>query len=164
LMGTSDPSLIAGVTNILSYKNLDLNFDFNGMFGRQLADPNYTAYGVSAEGIYTYGYNALRTVKDRWTPTHPSTTHPSSYYGWSPYGSGDFFLQNAWFIRLQSISLGYKVPVKLLGRVLHEVRIHADAQNLFVITPYTGIDPETDSYTAAYPNVKTYTVGLNIIF
>jgi len=164
LIGTSDPSLIAGITNILTYKNFSLNFDFNGMFGRQLEDPNYTAYGVSAEGIYTYGYNALRTVKDRWTPENPSTTHPSSYYGWSPYGGGDFFLQKAWFIRLQSVSLGYKLPQKWFGGIFQEARVHIDAQNLFFISPYTGVDPETDSYTAAYPNVKTFTMGVNIKF
>ncbi|MFA5971413.1 MAG: TonB-dependent receptor [Lentimicrobiaceae bacterium] len=164
LIGTTDPSLLAGLSNTLTYKNLSLDFFFNGMFGRQLADPNYTAYGVSAEGIYTYGYNGLRTVKDRWTPDNPSTTHPSSYYGWSPYTSGDFFLQKAWFIRLQNISLGYKLPQKWVGRVFQNAQIHFDAQNLFLITPYTGVDPETDSYTAAYPNVKTYTLGLNITF
>jgi len=164
LIGTSDPSLITGMSNMLSYKNFSLDFFFNGMFGRHLADPNYTAYGVSAEGIYTYGYNGLRTVKDRWTPDNPSTTHPSSYYGWSPYGSGDFFLQKAWFIRLQNISLGYKLPQKWVGRIFQNAQIHFDAQNLFLITPYTGVDPETDSYTAAYPNVKTYTLGLNITF
>ncbi|MCX6227006.1 MAG: SusC/RagA family TonB-linked outer membrane protein, partial [Bacteroidia bacterium] len=164
LIGTADPSLIVGFTNILTYKNFSLNFGFNGMFGRKLADPNYTAYGVSAEGIYTYGYNALRTVKDRWTPENPSTTHPSSYYGWSPYGGGDFFLQKAWFIRLQNISLGYKLPQKWFNGAIQEARIYVDAQNLFVISPYTGVDPETDSYTAAYPNVRTFTMGLNIIF
>src|SRR5690606_38737971 len=109
LLGTSDPSLIAGMTNILSYKGFTLNFDFNGMFGRRLADPNFVTYGVSADGISTYGYNALRTVKNRWTPENPSTTQPSSFYGWSPYGSGDFFLQDAWFIRLQNVSLSYEL-------------------------------------------------------
>ena len=164
LLGTADPSLMAGISNTLTYKNLTLDFFFNGMFGRHLADPNYTTYGVSAEGIYTYGYNGLRTVKDRWTPTNPSTTNPSSYYGWSPYGSGDFFLQKAWFVRLQNISLGYKLPQKWFGGVFQNAQVHFDAQNLFVITPYTGVDPETDSYTAAYPNVKTFTLGLNITF
>jgi TonB-linked SusC/RagA family outer membrane protein len=164
LIGTSDPSLMAGMTNTFTYKHFTLDFFFNGMFGRHLADPNYVSYGVGAEGIYTYGYNGLRTVKDRWTPDNPSTTHPSSYYGWSTYGSGDFFLQNAWFIRLQNVSLGYNLPQKWFGGIFKNAEIHFDAQNLFLITPYTGVDPETDSYTAAYPNVKTYTLGLNITF
>lgn len=164
LLGTSDPGLIAGITNIITYKNFSLNFDFNGMFNRRMADPNYTTYGVSAEGIYTYGYNALRTVKDRWTPENPSTTHPSSYYGWSPYGVGDFFLQKAWFVRLQNVSLGYQLPKKWFRNVFQEAQLNVNAQNLLVITPYSGVDPETDSYTAAYPNVKTFSIGLNIKF
>lgn len=164
LMGTSDPSLMAGLTNIFTYKNFSLNFDFNALFGRRFADPNYTTYGVSAAGVYSNGYNALRTVKERWTPENPSTTHPSSFYGWSPYGVGDFFVEDAWFIRLQNVSLGYNLPRKWFGKVLSAARIHADAQNLFVITPYSGVDPETDSYTAAYPYIRTYTIGLNLNF
>jgi hypothetical protein len=163
-MGTSDPSFMAGLTNIFTYKNFSLNFDFNALFGRRFADPNYTTYGVSAAGVYSNGYNALRTVKERWTPENPSTTHPSSFYGWSPYGVGDFFVEDAWFIRLQNVSLGYDLPHKWFGKVLRSARIHADAQNLFVITPYSGVDPETDSYTAAYPYIRTYTVGLNLNF
>lgn len=164
LLGTTDPGLIAGLTNILTYKQFSLNFNFNAMFGRKMEDPNYTRYGVTADGIFTYGYNALRTVKDRWTPERPSTTQPSSFYGWSPYGSGDFFLQDAWFIRLQNVSLGYDLPKKYLGKILQGVQFHVDAQNLFIITPYDGVDPETDSYTAAYPYVRTFTIGANIKF
>ncbi|HEY9489209.1 MAG TPA: SusC/RagA family TonB-linked outer membrane protein, partial [Chryseosolibacter sp.] len=164
LIGTSDPSLIAGITNIIKYKRFSLNFDFNGLFGRRMADPNFTTYGISAEGIYTYGYNALRTVKDRWTPENPSTTQPSSFFGWSPYGSGDFFLQNAPFVRLQNVSLGYYLPKAWLKDVFSEVHFHVDAQNLFVISPYSGVDPETDAYTAAYPNVKTFRIGMNLKF
>jgi TonB-linked SusC/RagA family outer membrane protein len=164
LLGTNDPKLMGGFTNIITYKNFSLNLDFNGLFGRKIQDPNYVEYGVSAEPIYTYGHNTLRTVKDRWTPENPSTTHPSSYYGWSPYGSGDFFLQKAWFVRLQNVSLGYKLPQQWIKKVFSVVQLHLDAQNLFVITPYDGVDPETDSYTAAYPNIRTYTVGANFTF
>lgn len=164
LLGTSDPSYMVGLTNIITYKRWSLNFDFNGLFGRKMADPNYTSYGVSAYGVYSNGYNALRTVKDRWTPTNPSTTHPSSFYGFSPYSVGDFFLQDAWFIRLQNVSLGYNIPTKWAKGVFSVARVHMDAQNLFVITPYTGVDPETDSYTAAYPNIRTFTFGINVTF
>lgn len=164
MMGSTDPGLMAGITNMLTYKNWSLNFDFTGLFGRRIADPNYTAYGFSAYGIYSNGYNALRTVKERWTPTNPSTKHPSSFWGFSPYGVGDFFLQDAWFVRLQNLSLGYNFPQRMLGKVFSAARVHVDAQNLFVITPYTGVDPETDSYTAAYPFIRTFTAGINVTF
>lgn len=164
LIGTFDPSFMAGITNMITYKDFTLNFDFNALFGRRMADPNYTAYGISAYGVYSNGYNALRSVKNRWTPTNPSTTQPSSFWGFSPYSVGDFFLQDAWFIRLQNVSLGYNIPRKILKNVFSSARVHVDAQNLFVISPYTGVDPETDSYTAAYPYIRTFTIGLNLNF
>ena len=40
----------------------------------------------------------------------------------------------------------------------------ATANNLFCITPYKGLDPETDYYTAAYPNAQTYSLGVNVTF
>ncbi len=164
LLGTRDPKFMLGFTNIINYKNFSLNFDFTGLFGRKIVDPNYFSYGIGAVGLYEQGYNALRTVKDRWTPTNASTTHPSSFWGYSPYGVGDFFEEDAWFLRLQNVSLGYNIPTRLVKNVFSNIRVHADAQNLFVITPYKGVDPETDSYTAAYPYIRTFTFGLNFTF
>ncbi|WP_229717439.1 TonB-dependent receptor [Parapedobacter defluvii] len=164
LLGTSDPGYMIGLTNIISYKNFSLNFDFNGLLGRRMADPNYVNYGYSAWGTAVQGYNSLRTVKDRWTPTNPSTTNPSTFANYSTYGYGDFFLQDAWFIRLQNVSLGYKLPKEWINGVFSSVQINVAANNIFVISPYTGIDPETDSYTAAYPNIRTFTAGLNLVF
>jgi TonB-linked SusC/RagA family outer membrane protein len=164
LLGTSDPSFMAGITNIFTYKSFSLNFDFNGLFGRTMEDPNYVAYGVSAYGVYSNGYNALSTVKNRWTPTNPTNTQPSSFYGFSPYSVGDFFLQKAWFIRLQNVSLGYTLPNKWIKGVFSSVRVHVDGSNLFVITPYKGVDPETDSYTAAYPYIRSFVAGINLSF
>nr|WP_294947030.1 TonB-dependent receptor [uncultured Mucilaginibacter sp.] len=164
LLGTADPGFMAGITNIITYKSFSLNFDFNGLFGRSMADPNYVTYGVSAYGVYSNGYNALRTVKNRWTPTNPTNTQPSSFYGFSPYSVGDFFQQKAWFIRLQNVSLGYTLPNKWIKGVFSSARIHVDGSNLFVITPYKGVDPETDSYTAAYPYIRSFVAGINLTF
>ena len=44
------------------------------------------------------------------------------------------------------------------------MRFHVDVNNVFVITPYGGLDPETDSYAAAYTNARTFTVGVDIKF
>ncbi|MCC8423680.1 TonB-dependent receptor [Mucilaginibacter sp. UR6-11] len=164
LFGTTDPSAMAGITNIFTYKRFSLNFDFNGLFGRSMQDPNYVTYGVSAYGIYSNGYNALRTVKNRWTPTNPTNSQPSSFYGFSPYPVGDFFMENAWFIRLQNVSIGYDIPVKWAKGAVSSIRFHLDGQNIFVITPYKGVDPETDSYTAAYPNIRSFLAGINVTF
>jgi len=164
LLGSSDPDFIAGFSNMISYKNFELNFHFNGMFGRKIVDQTDFALGVSAIGVATNGRNALASVNDRWTPENPSTTRPASHFGFSRYDSGDFFLQDAWFIRLQNVSLSYKLPSKWVEKYLSSAAIKFDAQNLFVITPYDGVDPETDAYVAAYPNVKTFTIGIDLKF
>ena len=134
------------------------------MFGRQITDLTDFSYGVSAYGVAVNGRNALRSVNERWTPENPSTTRPASHFGFSRYGSGDFFLQDAWFIRLQYASLSYRLPQEWFGNLLNSAALRLDGTNLFVITPYKGIDPETDAYTAAYPNVRTFTLGLDIKF
>lgn len=164
LMGSNDPGYIGGFSNHLHFKNIDFSFDFNGMFDRNMMDPTYMAYGASADGIAQYAYNGLRIVNKRWTPDNPSTVYPSSFYGWSRYGYGDWFYQKAWFIRLQNITLGYTLPASVMKKVFSSFRIYADVNNVYVFTPYTGLDPETDSYTAAYPNARTFTLGLDIKF
>jgi TonB-linked SusC/RagA family outer membrane protein len=165
LMGSTDPGCIIGFSNRFRWKNLDMSFDINGMFGRMMMDPTAMALGTSADGIAQYGYNGLRMLKDRWMPENPSTTQPSSFYGWSNYGYGDWFYQQVWFLRLQSIAIGYTLPkTALFNKIFSSVRIYFDANNLFLITPYKGLDPETDVYTAAYPNARTFSLGLDIIF
>ncbi|MDR1681099.1 MAG: TonB-dependent receptor [Prevotellaceae bacterium] len=165
LMGSTDPSCIIGFSNRFRWKNIDFSFDINGLFGRSMEDLTFIVLGSSADGIAQYGYNGLRTLRDRWMPDKPSTTRPSSFYGWSQYGRGDWFLQNAWFLRLQSIAIGYTLPkITVLGKFAPVIRLYADANNLFILTPYTGLDPETDVYAAAYPNARTFTFGLDIKF
>ena len=152
------PKYSAGFQNIISYKNLSLNFDFNGLMGRNLADPNFVAFGLTPSSTN----NTLRTVQNRWTPTNPSTTHPSAFG--SNYGRGDFFLRNGSFLRLQDVTLGYTLNTKQLGNIAKSLQLQVSANNLFTITGYKGIDPETDAYAAAYPNVKTYAFGVTASF
>ena len=167
LIGTSDPGWLAGMTNTFKYKDFDLSFHLNGMFDRIMEDPTAMEYGISGDGIARYGLNALRSVKDRWTWDNPSTTNPSTFQGWeNTYSSGDFYYQKAWFIRMQNITLGYTLPKHLLAKtkVISNLRIHASVNNAFTITPYDGLDPETDYYTASYPNARTFSFGVDISF
>ncbi|CAC9974903.1 SusC/RagA family TonB-linked outer membrane protein [Flavobacterium panici] len=164
LLGSADPDFSAGLSNTIIWKNFQLNFVFNGMFGRKIVDQTDFTYGVTAVGVAQNGRNALRSVYDRWTPDNPTNTRPGSHFGYTQYGSGDFFMQDASFVRLQSVSLSYNFPQRWFGKYIQGAAIRLDGQNLFTITKYDGIDPETDGYAAAYPNVKTYTVGIDLKF
>lgn len=155
LLGSTDPGLILGFVNSFRYRDFTLAVDFNGMFGRQLENQTYVEYGYSNTGT-------LRTVLDRWTPNNPSTIHPGSFA--SRYGNGDFFLQNGWFMRLQNLSLSYNIPTSGFKGMISKAQVMLNANNLLVLTPYNGLDPETDSYTAAYPNVRSYSLQLNLSF
>lgn len=167
LIGTQDPGWMAGMTNQLKYRDFDFSFSFNGMFDRLMIDPTKESYGKSGDGIARFGYNALRSVKDRWTWDNPSTKNPSSFAGWNTnYTNGDFFYEKAWFIRMQNITLGYTLPSSLLAKTkyISKLRVYASANNLFVISPYGGLDPETDVYAAAYPNARTFSLGIDLSF
>ena len=137
------------------------------MFGRRMQDPTEMAYGLGGGDLARYGYNALRKIKNRWTWDNPSTTQPTSFNGWANnYTSGDWYYQQAWFVRLTNISLGWTLPRTWLShtKVVSRVRLSLSANNLFCITPYKGIDPETDYYVASYPNARTYSLGINVTF
>ena len=165
LLGTSDPGFTIGFNNTFRYKGFDLNFNFYGAFDRVMMDPTRMEYGVSAWGMAQYGYNGLRCLDDRWMPDNPSTKNPSSFFSGSTYGYGDWFYEDAWYIRLQNITLGYTIPSTATTRkIFQNMRLHFDVNNVFLITPYGGLDPETDSYAAAYPNARTFTFGIDIKF
>lgn len=170
LIGTMDPGWMGSITNTFKYKNFGLSFMFNGMFDRKMIDPNEQAYGVNSGGaIAANSYNALKTVLNRWTPENPSTKYPSMFSqigAAKDYTIGDYFYQDAWFIRLQYLSLSYSLPETLVAktRFISSVRLTASVNNLFVITPYNGIDPETDTYLGSYPNARTFSFGVNVSF
>jgi TonB-linked SusC/RagA family outer membrane protein len=163
-IGSRDPSFIIGFGNKFTYKAFDLNIYMYGMFDRIMEDPTFAAWGRSPGNMVSQQLNGLRSVQNRWMDEtifpgrSESTTHARS-------GAADWYYEKAWFIRAQSVSLGYTLPkVTGLANVLGAARIYLDVQNAFVITPYGGNDPETDRYAAAYPNARTFTLGVNLNF
>lgn len=161
-IGTSDPGFIIGLGNKLTYKAFDFNIYMYGMFDRVMQDPTFANWGRSPGNMVSQQVNGLRSVKNRWMDQTifpdrvESTTHARS-------GSADWYYENAWFIRAQSISLGYTLPAKSI-KFIEALRVYLDINNAFVITPYSGNDPETDRYAAGYPNARTFTFGIDLKF
>lgn len=155
------------MNNTIRYGNFDLNIYFYGQFN-VLNNGSYkdlwlVGGGCTAKNMYR-GYNMPTSVKDVWSSDNQSATRPGYFQSESSYGVGDYFLQKSWFVRCRNITLGYTIPASTLRGVLSSVRIYADVNNPFVISPYKGLDLETDNSVFAYPNVRSFTLGVDITF
>lgn len=167
IYGNSDPGYLAGLNNTIRYGNFDFNIYFYGQFS-VLNNGSYKDLWLSGEActvknLYR-GYNMPTSVKDIWSSDNQTGTQPSFFQSESTYGVGDYFLKKSWFVRCRNITLGYTIPTSVLRGVLSNVRVYADVNNPFVISPYKGLDLETDNSAFAYPNVRSFTIGVDITF
>lgn len=154
------PDLFFGLGNTFQYKGFDLSIFFYGEIGRQLY--NNTKMDFLRADRFRFGDNVTLDAFERWTSQNPSGKYPSGLY--TKYESStDFWVENADYIRLKNLTIGYTLPKKAYKGIFKKARFYADAQNLFVITNYTGSDPETDSFSA-YPNQKTFSIGVELSF
>lgn len=154
------PDISFGLGNTIVYKNFDLYLFFYGEVGRQLN--NYTRMSFLSADRFRYSDNVTTDSFQRWSSTNPNGIYPTGLYNVYETNT-DFYIENADFIRLKNITLGYTLPGKWFKKAIKHARLFFDAQNLFVITNYSGSDPETDSFTA-YPNQRTYSFGVEITF
>ncbi|MBD1420595.1 SusC/RagA family TonB-linked outer membrane protein [Sphingobacterium chuzhouense] len=166
-MGTQAPRFTAGINNIIEFKNFEIMAFLYASVGALRWPTTYIEHGV----LGSYGkqrfrdnFNFLREVKDRWTPDNPSTTMPSGEV--NSYGSyGNPYWQNASYLRLKTLSVGYNFPNGFLHRGgIQNLKMVIGAQNLFTITKYTGLDPEAENSRAAYPAQRTFYAGINFKF
>lgn len=150
------------------------NFDFNCLFqgsalgSMQYQEPLYSIWGSNGGG-------ALQQYWDRWHPVDatadpydPSTIWTSGYYaytGHSPIGNSEFNRVSTAYLRLKSVELGYTLP-KIKSLAGMNLRIYANAYNIFTITKVKFVDPEhpEDDLGRLYPLNKTYTLGLQLSF
>lgn len=173
IYGSADPGYLFGFNNTLRWKNFDFNIYFYGQFDK-LSAGSYKKQWISNNvNDLRRGYNQPTSVWDVYSSDNPNGTLPSYFQKESAYGTGDYYYEKTWFIRCRNITLGYNIPVKTDKHILSNVRVYFDVNNPFIITPYTGLDPETDVSSSAsspsqlqyaYPNVRTYSIGLDITF
>ena len=156
-VGVNVPVII-GFSNTLNYKQFDLSFYTYGMFNRWKINATKDLLGGPQK--YNIVGTALNMIKDdmlsSWSSNNQIGTESSLLQDYAgKYGTGDFYLEKAWFIRVRSINIGYTFLQKRL-------RLYCDLLNPFLFTPYTGMDPETDAYVAPYPNQRTFSLGLQL--
>lgn len=166
IYGSSDPGYIMGLNNTLRYKNFDFNIYFYGQFNVLNSGSYKDLWLTGASGmtgiVNMYrGYNMPTSAADVWTHDNQSASRPGYFQSRSTWGIGDYYLQKSWFVRCRNITVGYTIPVK---KALSNIRVYADINNPFTITPYDGLDLETDNSVWAYPNVRSFSLGIDITF
>lgn len=154
------PSVIAGLTNRFTYKGLDLNIFFSGQFGQSV-------YSNTANAFFTAGAlaNGRNVTTDVVGNGESNTNAPDV---------STRFLQNASFVRLSNVTLGYNLDLK--SDVFSGIRFYVTGQNLAVFTGYDGQDPEVDTNSSIdgipsagidytpFPAARTFIFGANVSF
>ena len=177
VIGKALPTFFGGLTNMLTYKGLDLNIFCRYSAGNQVynlirATTENMGWGKEG-GLASVYANNTTNVLDRWKQAGDVTEYGrASFINPNYYQNSSQFVENASFFRIQNVNLGYTFR-NIKG--IAGIRIYAEAQNLYVLTRYKGFDPEVSSNgglsdrTAgvdygAYPSGRTFLFGVNLKF
>lgn len=184
IVGNAYADIEGGLTNTISYKGITLDFLFT-------FKADYQVFNATKQFLSSYrtAFNSVTDVLTYWNEVGQQTDYPGLNYVRPTSQGGDgqawasvdhtFWLEDGDHIRLRTVTLSYDLPRNLLeGTGLNSVRVYAQGYNLFVITDYSGIDPETNFNTAGTglgsiqfsrefltpPQARTYTFGINLGF
>ena len=167
IVGYADPKLYGGLSNSLSYGPFSLDVFMNFSYGNQVVDMSRVFNGLS-----TGFMNERADVLNRWTPQNTNTDIPRANFA-RPRRIYSALVEDGSFLRLQTLTLGYQLPSRLL-RGAKAGRVYITGQNLLIATNYTGFDPEVNSMggdprtrgvdDGAYPRSRVWNFGVSLTF
>lgn len=165
-IGSQIPGFYYGFNLGLDWKGFDVSIFFQGVGDVQ----KFNSARASGEGMAAQnGPNQWASIKERWTPSNPSTTLPRGIIN-DPAGNGRFserWIESAAFLRLRNLNVGYTLPKSIWEKigVGESMRIYFSGNNLLTLTKWTGIDPEeSDRSGSIIPPVRIFTFGINATF
>lgn len=168
MIGNPNPDVTAGLSFNFGYKGFDLSLTATGAFGHQIAK-SYRSFADSPLQNYT------TDIFDRWHGEGTSNKLPiltsGSNMNWQRIS--DIYVENADYVKMQNITLGYDFKRLFTKMPLSQARLYVTAQNLFTITGYSGMDPEVGRYSSDYPwasgvdlgfypSPRTFLIGFNL--
>ena len=167
--GTKDPRIVYGFGGVISYKNVDFNFFFQGagdmyrIIGQQ---PYFLPGGGTTTEGNAYSYN----ITDRWTETNqdPYAFWPRLTYGpnVNNYRASTWWKKNMSFLRCKTLEVGYTFPKSWLQNLyVKNCRVFVSGNNLFCLSSFKLWDPELDTDDGLkYPINRSVMVGIDINF
>lgn len=193
VIGNSQPRYLFGFNANAEWHHFNFSVFFQGV-GKRNWWPSEDASYFWGQYNRPYGFEPMDTYNKQWSPNNPDAYFPRLVgYEALSYGNAALgvpttrYLQNAAYIRLKSVSIGYNLPKSLVSKAgISNARVYLTGQNLWMWSPMfkitKAIDPEAiesqsqvdsqaylmDTYTGSetdlYPILKTYTIGINLAF
>lgn len=157
-IGNPVPKLTYGFAFSSSFKKFDFSFLLQGVQGVDRYNDLKQIINFDSRP-----FNSMTSVLDSWNGPGTSNTLPRLTFNNNGGGNvSSVFVEDASYLRLKNIEVGYTFDVKKIG--VKNVRLYASGQNLFTVTNYTGLDPESTSLIdkGTYPQSKAFIVGLKI--
>lgn len=194
IIGSALPKATGGFGVNATYKGFDITAFFNWVYGNKIYNTGKISFNMlyrttNGNMLNTSNYNnrfhyidskgnlvtdlkqlaSLNPDPQIWSPFSMGTASPY-FHSWA--------VEDGSFLRLNTLSLGYSLPKKLISKVyMSKLRVYATVYNAFVFTKYTGYDPEVSTNRnsgynqlvpgvdySAFPKSRSYTVGVNVTF
>lgn len=190
IIGDSNPDFTGGfVLDAYAY-GFDLTAAFNFSVGNDVYNANKVQYTTANENSQYRNLSTIMGDGRRWTNLNPETgqliTDPDALAAantnttmWSPnmrsYVFSDWAVEDGSFLRLNTLSLGYTIPSSLMSKYnITKLRFYATANNVFILTDYSGLDPEVSTRRSTpltpgvdfspFPRNRQIVFGLNLNF
>lgn len=172
VIGNPNPDFTYGLNIALGYKGFDLTAFFYGSYGNDAF--NYNKWWLDFWPSFQ-GQKSTDLLYDSWSPTNTGGTVPkasnTSNFSTNTV-SNSYYVEDASFLRLKNLQIGYTLPASMMGNVFSSARIYVQGVNLLTMTQYSGQDPELASFNDTYfgvdegnlPAVKQYVVGVSLGF
>ncbi len=162
-MGQSIPEFTYGFDFSASYKGFDFSMLWQGVEGINARTELQQMPFFNSAGVPQFW------ADNAWTPENPNNNYPrlvrASNYINNIWRNSSFIVEDASYLRLKNIQLGYSLPENILKKIrMDKLRIYINATNPLTFTKYRGLDPEKNPFgnRGTYSNVQVYSLGLNI--
>ncbi|MDT0641710.1 TonB-dependent receptor [Zunongwangia sp. F363] len=190
IIGDANPDFTGGfVLNAYAY-GFDFSAAFNYSVGNDVYNANKIQYTTANENSQYRNLSTIMADGNRWTNLDPESgqliTDPDQLAAvnanttmWSPYMRSyvfsDWAVEDGSFLRLNTITLGYTLPDSLMSKYgINKLRLYATANNVFILTDYSGLDPEVSTRRqtpltpgvdySPFPRSRQVVFGLNLNF
>lgn len=172
MIGRGTPIHTGGFTNNFEYKGFDLNIFFQWSYGNDVINANRLFFESGFQKKREL--NQFASYANRWTPENPNSDIPAATNSASNLVISSRIVEDASFLRLKSVTLGYNIPQTFLSKYkISNARVYVAAQNLWTWTGYSGYDPEVSIRDSAltpgldyssYPRALNISFGINLGF